>query len=83
MCGARTPIGASPAPLRLATFESSLCLAVRSCILRGVSAPGKRRPDYPEMPPITMQDIQYLQVAEYILEGVFATEAAANASETG
>jgi cytochrome c len=52
-------------------------------LIAWVRAPGKRRPDYPEMPPITMQDAQYLQVAEYILEDVFATESAANASETG
>jgi cytochrome c len=52
-------------------------------LIAWVRAPGKRRPDYPEMPPITMQDAQYREVADYILEGVFATEAPKDSSETG
>jgi len=43
-------------------------------LIAWVRAPGKRRPDYPEMPPITMQEGQYREVAEYILEDVFASE---------
>ena len=43
-------------------------------LIAWVRAPGKRRPGYPEMPPITMQEGQYREVAEYILEDVFASE---------
>ena len=52
-------------------------------LIAWVRAPGKRRPDYPEMPPITMQDSQYREVAEYILEDVFATEPEDKASGAG
>ena len=43
-------------------------------LIAWVRAPGKRRPDYPEMPPITMQDSQYREVAEYILEEVVVVD---------
>jgi cytochrome c len=52
-------------------------------LIAWVRAPGKRRPDYPEMPPITMQDGQYRAVADYILEGVFVPEVTGDASEAG
>jgi cytochrome c len=52
-------------------------------LIAWVRAPGKRRPDYPEMPPITMQDIQYRDVARYILEDVFSTEQAEGSPEIG
>jgi len=41
-------------------------------LIAWVKAPGKKRPDYPEMPPISMQEGQYRAVADYILEEVFA-----------
>ena len=46
-------------------------------------APGKRRPDYPEMPPIAMQEGQYRAIADYILEDLFVPESAAGAEEAG
>ena len=52
-------------------------------LIAWVRAPGKRRPDYPEMPPITMQDSQYREVADYILENMFATEPEGQTSEAG
>ncbi len=33
-----------------------------------VRAPGRKRPDYPEMPPIRLSEEQYRAVAEYVLE---------------
>ena len=48
-------------------------------LIAWVRAPGKRRPDYPEMPPITMQEGQYRAIADYILEDVFVPESAAGA----
>jgi cytochrome c len=42
-------------------------------LIAWVRAPGKKRADYPEMPPITMQELQYRAVAAYILEEVFAS----------
>jgi cytochrome c len=41
-------------------------------LIAWVKAPGKKRPGYPEMPPISMQEGQYRAVADYILEEVFA-----------
>ena len=52
-------------------------------LIAWVRAPGKRRPDYPEMPPITMQEGQYRAIADYILEDVFAPAPAIGAEETG
>jgi cytochrome c len=52
-------------------------------LIAWVRAPGKRRPDYPQMPPITMQDSQYREVADYILENMFAAEPAGQPSEAG
>lgn len=43
-------------------------------LIAWVKAPGKKRPDYQQMPPITMQDNQYRDVATYILDEVFAIE---------
>jgi cytochrome c len=39
-----------------------------------VRAPGKKRPSYPQMPPISMQEAQYRAVASYILEEAFAPD---------
>ena len=47
-------------------------------LIAWVKAPGKKRPDYQQMPPITMQEAQYVDVAAYILDEVFAP-----AEETG
>jgi cytochrome c len=33
-----------------------------------VRAPGRKRPDYPEMPPIALQDSQYREVARFLLD---------------
>ena len=52
-------------------------------LIAWVRAPGKRRPDYPEMPPITMQEGQYRAVADYILESVFAAEPVDNVPGAG
>jgi cytochrome c len=52
-------------------------------LIAWVRAPGKRRPDYPEMPPITMQEGQYRAVADYILEDAFETEGGDGEAETG
>ena len=41
-------------------------------LIAWVRAPGRKRPDYPQMPPISMQEAQYLAVADYILDEVFA-----------
>ena len=41
-------------------------------LIRWVRAPGRKRADYPEMPPISMRDDQYRAVAAYILEEAFA-----------
>lgn len=41
-------------------------------LIAWVRAPGKKRPDYPQMPPISMQEGQYRAVADYILEEAFA-----------
>ncbi|MCU0235347.1 MAG: cytochrome c [Thermoanaerobaculales bacterium] len=45
-------------------------------LIAWVKAPGRKRPDYPQMPPIAMQEGQYRAVAEYILDEVFAAAAA-------
>jgi cytochrome c len=45
-----------------------------SGLIAWVKAPGKKRPDYPQMPPITMQDAQYKAVATYILDELFAPD---------
>jgi cytochrome c len=52
-------------------------------LIAWVRAPGKRRPDYPEMPPITMQEGQYRAIADYILEDVFTPEPAAEVEGAG
>ena len=39
-------------------------------LIAWVKAPGRKRPGYPEMPPISMQEGQYRAVADYILEEV-------------
>ena len=52
-------------------------------LIAWVRAPGKRRPDFPEMPPITMEEGQYRAIADYILEDVFAPEVTDDASEAG
>ena len=41
-------------------------------LIAWVKAPGRKRPDYQQMPPITMQEAQYADVATYILDEVFA-----------
>ena len=43
-------------------------------LIAWVKAPGKKRPGYPEMPPISMQEAQYRAVADYVLEEVFAED---------
>jgi cytochrome c len=45
-------------------------------LIAWVRNPGRKRPSYPEMPPISMQEAQYRDVATYILEEAFAPEAA-------
>ncbi len=52
-------------------------------LIAWVRAPGKRRPDYPEMPPIAMQDDQYRAVADYILEIAGEPESGAASADTG
>ncbi|HSN57304.1 MAG TPA: c-type cytochrome [Candidatus Sulfomarinibacteraceae bacterium] len=52
-----------------------------SGLIAWVKAPGRKRPDYPEMPPITMQQPQYDAVAAYILDELFT--AAEESAETG
>jgi len=49
-------------------------------LITWVKNPGKKRPSYPQMPPISMQEFQYRDVAAYILEEVFPE---APAEETG
>jgi cytochrome c len=39
-------------------------------LIAWVKAPGKKRPDFPQMPPITMQDAQYQAVADYIINDI-------------
>ncbi len=51
-------------------------------LIAWVKAPGKKRPDYPQMPPIAMQEAQYLAVADYILDEVFAPPESAS-TQTG
>jgi len=41
-------------------------------LIAWVKSPGRKRPGFPEMPPIAMQEGQYRAVAEYILDEVFA-----------
>ena len=41
-------------------------------LIAWVKKPGKKRPGFPEMPPIAMQEGQYRAVADYILDEVFA-----------
>jgi len=41
-------------------------------LIAWVKSPGKKRPGFPEMPPIAMQEGQYRAVADYILDEVFA-----------
>lgn len=36
-------------------------------LIAWVKAPGKKRPDYPEMPPIKLSEAQYQEVADYLL----------------
>jgi len=36
-------------------------------LIAWVRAPGKKRPDYPEMPPMRMSEAQYQAVADYVL----------------
>jgi cytochrome c len=52
-------------------------------LIAWVRAPGKRRPDYPQMPPIAMQEGQYRAIADYILEDVFAPESTGDVEEAG
>jgi cytochrome c len=40
-------------------------------LIAWVRAPGKKRPSYPQMPPISMQEQQYRAVASYILDEAF------------
>ncbi len=40
-------------------------------LIAWVRAPGRKRPSYPQMPPISMQEAQYRAVASYILEEAF------------
>jgi cytochrome c len=37
-------------------------------LVKWVKAPGKKRPDYPKMPPITLKPKEYTAVARYVLE---------------
>jgi len=43
-------------------------------LIAWVRAPGKKRPNYPQMPPIAMQEPQYRAVASYILGEAFARD---------
>jgi cytochrome c len=43
-------------------------------LIAWIKAPGRKRTDYPEMPPISMQEGQYRAVAEYILDEVFGED---------
>jgi cytochrome c len=52
-------------------------------LIAWVKAPGRKRPDYPQMPPIAMQEGQYRAVAEYILEEALAPAAASPAAAAG
>jgi cytochrome c len=45
-------------------------------LITWVRNPGKKRPTYPQMPPISMKDVQYRDVATYILEEAFAEKPA-------
>jgi cytochrome c len=38
-----------------------------SGLIAWVREPGKKRPDYPQMPPIKLSDAQYRQVAGFVL----------------
>jgi cytochrome c len=49
-------------------------------LIAWVRAPGRRRPDYQQMPPITMQESQYRDVAAYILNEVLTVD---HEAETG
>jgi cytochrome c len=48
-----------------------------SGLIAWVRAPGKKRPDYPQMPPISLTDDQYRAVAGYILDQAFAPDGTA------
>jgi cytochrome c len=50
-------------------------------LINWVRNPGKKRTSYPQMPPISMQDPQYLAVADYILEEAFAADTVDNSDE--
>jgi cytochrome c len=52
-------------------------------LIAWVKAPGRKRPDYPEMPPISMQEGQYRAVADYILDEVFQPTEAENGAAAG
>jgi len=52
-------------------------------LISWVRNPGKKRPSYPQMPPISMKDLQYRDVATYILEEAFAEEPADAEVDTG
>ena len=41
-------------------------------IIKWVKAPGKKRPDFPEMPAIKLTEEQYNAVAQYLLDAVAA-----------
>jgi len=49
-------------------------------LIAWVKAPGKKRPGFQQMPPISMQESQYRAVADYILDEVFAAK---ETTETG
>jgi cytochrome c len=51
-------------------------------LIAWVKKPGKKRPGFPEMPPISMQDDQYRAVADYILDEVFAGKESSGEAET-
>jgi cytochrome c len=50
-------------------------------LISWVRNPGRKRPSYPQMPPISMQEAQYSAVATYILEEALAEAAVTETSE--
>ena len=54
------------------TESVELYAGTPDALIAWVRAPGKKRPSYPQMPPISMQEGQYRAVAAYILEDAFA-----------
>jgi len=63
-CHARTTRLVGPPVVEIA----SLYRGNPDGLVAWVKKPGRRRPDYPEMPPVVLSEAQYRAVADYLLE---------------